>query len=825
MNNNPVIRLFSGAAAGLAKMLGGAALLAFGVATSYAATIDATGTQLWVDQLVTKTHTGYAEGFNAKKPIERQGSGGLWHVSFANTTGQPLTAENLTLGGVPFSELKRKFKAVWWRTQPSVIAPGQAGMLMLRWRSKPLAGEVEVSFRGGHTLKATLPKEPAALPFRLVSSSFDPETRELLLYWQSNEGEPSPLAKLSLDGKSVLEMEATGEAQWISRNFDHGLAVAQVRLPQGHSRADYLHVVATDEKGADSFFTIRLGDRFYPIGTYDMPGQVRIPELVEAGANTVAAHAHFSSSELVQLHSVGLQALQYTQLEGPTDLQIRSDAIETLITADEPDVMDWAFWGKPENAPAPPFDFQAGEYGQAVVEEALRIKEAKPALQTAVLVNLTIRPWNWYEYGQTCDLFISDNYVLTHGDPIDFITTVQRETLSAAAPFPVWHVYDNSYQEEKGRGINRPKTASEIRRIMQLAIGSGAKGMVGWWNVDFKESEARTYHATRNYPDQWAAQSQVWRELGLLSPLLAKAYPWDGIQRRQGVQLDALLAGGEALILSAVNMQVDYSPTQSKVRPIKDLVIDCALPAWMQPKHAWRIKRGGGFQPVNFSIQNGKLSLPAGELQDTALFLLATNENLAANLAARQERSQQETANKLLALQRSLVDEAGEVAALLYDLRLNRSSNLLDGRLAVHTKGGVYQHVDSYPSPEAKQPNALDWYEKPASQTSMGAEWDLGNIPAGKSTFAVMGNGWGGAIHPVLTTDGGGGEKDARILSSTQVGGVWLIEIESPSAQTGRLGMIQAGGAEAERGGQFAKFAWYLPGLGRADLIQNLDRR
>ncbi len=800
------------------------ALLGLSSASLHAQAVQAEALQLWEDQLVTLQHTGYAEGWNADKPIERKGSGGQWHIAFTNTSNRTLVAENLTLDGVSFQELKEKFQLVWWRTQPPVVEPGESAMLILRWRSSPSKGQVEVGFRDGSSLEAMLPAEPKSVAFRLSSYSFDPESGELLLYWLSKDSEASPLSKVVLNGKVFLEGDRRSQSRWISQNFDHGMSVARLQLPPELSSSDYVHVVAKNEDGEESFFNFRLGDRFFPIGTYDMPGKVRIPELVEAGANMVAAHSQFSVSELAQLHSVGLQALEYTQLKGPTEQQLRTEAIHTLITVDEPDVKDWSFWNRQENQPKPRYALQAGQFGQAVVDEALRIKEAKSTMQSAVLVNLTIRPWNWYEYGQTTDVFIQDNYVLTHGDPIDFITTVQRESLSAAAPFPVWHVYDNAFQDEENRGISRPKTASEMRRIMQLAVGSGARGMLGWWNVDYKESEKRTYFATRNYPDKWAAQSKMWRELDLLSPLLSKSFPWDGIQRRKGVQLDALVAGDEALVLSAVNMQFEYSLTKSLLKPIQDLVIECVLPGWIEPTHAWKVHAGGALSRIEFTVEGGRVVLPVGELHDAGLYILTSVKELADNLTDRFEKNQRLTASQLLFLKRDLIDSEGAAAGLLHDLKLNRSSNLVAGSLLRGSKGWEYTR-DSLPTTEPGAPNALDWYEKPATSNPMGVEWELGMLPEGRSMFCVIGSAWGGDIEPVLSTTEEDGATAATIVSSSVIDGrMWVVEIESPIPQAAEISMLQAKGRGSERGGQFARFAWFVPGYNHGDLIQNLHR-
>jgi hypothetical protein len=213
-----------------------------------------------------------------------------------------------------------------------------------------------------------------------------------------------------------------------------------------------------------------------------------------------------------------------------------------------------------------------------------------------------------------------------------------------------------------------------------------------------------------------------------------------------------------------------------------------------------------------------------GELHDAGLYILTFVKELADNLTDRFEKNQRVTASQLLSLKRDLIDSEGAAAGLLHDLKLNRSSNLVAGSLLRGSKGWEYTR-DSFPTTEPGAPNALDWYEKPATSNPMGVEWELGMLPEGRSMFCVIGSAWGGDIEPVLSTTEEDGATAATIVSSSVIDGrMWVVEIESPIPQAAEISMLQAKGRGSERGGKFAKFAWFVPGYNHGDLIQNLHR-
>ncbi len=820
-------------AIGAATALAGAAA-APGVAANESAVIE--HVQVRVDWLVQEEHEGYSEGFHDNRPIRREGRGGTTQAIVRNHGDSPLALETVRIDGIHAEELRNRRQLVWWAMRPARVEPGAYGLVTVRWRREPPTGELALDFTNGTTVATRLDPAAQTPPFRLQSVGFHENRQWVVLYFETRPGDPLELRHLDWNGQRLEAGGATPAPEpppgggpslhWLQRNSKRGQAVALVVCEEPLTPGtDHVYIRAEDDAGNVFAYVIKVQDGGYPLGTYDWPQGLDLPALAKAGANAIAGHHRFPTGMLDQMAALDMQCIQYVN-HGTATLTTRvpepeladHPAIRTLLPTDEPDVADYFHWDRlPKDEPRPPWAERVGHFAQDVVKSAELIVGANPRLNAAILVNMTIKPWNWYEYGETTDVLFQNNYALTHGAKIGIIPTVQREAMSAAAPNPVIHVYDNCWQEQEGRGINRPKTAGEQRRLMYYALGQGARGLIGWWNVSAPNGPNRRYHAIREFPDQWSAQADVYQEAGFVEPLLAIAYPARlRVAATPALHCAPLLAGPRAMLVVLVNERLDYSGGHSLSTPARNVVATVEPPSWLVPAAVYRVVPGG-VEPLAFAAAPEGLRIQVGDLHDAGMLLLVAAAEDVAQLESRWHSRQNLLAARLLEVERQQFRAAGLEQAIAYDLRLNRTAARREASQLPHTYQAT---VEDFANPEEVQHNSINWYFKEPSEQTAGVYWET-DFPVGASTLAFQSHAWGQPLE--VTLHDGAGEPlaaAAGTAASRRTGGFTLVDIHLSAPGRFRLQVAQHGPG-GERGGRVSRFGWVLPGIAAADLARN----
>lgn len=778
------------------------------------------------DRVLRASYSGYSEGINDNKPIPQAGISGHWQIMFRNTSSEPLELASISVDGVPGAQLREKFLYTYASLQPPLVAPGEFGTIQLRWRVKPLSGKLQAVFSGGRTLETQLDSQAAKVNFRLESFALTADGRKMILYFKSFSDAVASIEKLYINER-LVSASATdaGSARFVEKKFEHALAVVEVDFESVPERGRYLAIRAVADDGQSTFSTVRVAPGFFPIGTYDWPAGLDLPALAAAGANVVTGHHQFDAQTLAKMDQLGMQCLQYTNYRPVPDWQLESPAIQTLITIDEPDVKDYTFWhGKAAKAlsQSPPYALQVGWEAQNVVDDAVRIKKKKISLQSSVLVDLTYKPWNWFEYGQTTDLVLSDNYPLTHGESIWDIPTVQAEVMSGAAPHPVWHVYENCWQEQVGRGINRPKTYGEQRAIMHLALGAGARGLIGWWNVSHKENDKRTYHSAWDSPEVWQSQSEVWREASVVAPLLMISHPWSGkVNAGHDIYAQSLLSGGGSMVLSLVNRKLESTSSMSRMVPLHDVRVDVELPSWFRPIKAWQVKPGSLVE-VPFELSESTATLKLAGLDFAEMFVFSSDPSLGETLTERASEDSRKLADLLLEHERTRLAIAGRQSALVADLILNRKESAVEGSGLTPGPRGQFTFKGVNP---VRPLTTLEWYqaEKAPEPQRVGVRWPLGLLQPGNWTLAFFASAWGPKLVPELQDEQGKapGSESMRMVSVENNGDLWLVHIEVKQPWNGFLQVSQEA-VSAERGGRASLQAWRVP-LSADELVKNFS--
>jgi hypothetical protein len=730
---------------------------------------------------------------------------GTAQVFIRNTGQDPVTLKSLTIGGRSIEDLKNENEVTLWRLLPAEVKPGEYASLIVRMRSTPVsATPFSIMFSDESEVRGNIVPRTQNAGFRFESIGFSPAGKKVIAYLRQY----SPVA-----GGSVKSVTAWIPGQdmlkpsWISQKFVKGIASVEFTSTQPLPVGGFLYVKATSATGRTAAYVIRISDGYIPLGTYDWPNGIEPDRLALAGMTNVTMHHPFTKEILDKLQALGLRASGYTNYGAPSDLYRSHKAMDTCLVTDEPDCQDYFFFKDKKNAP--PGDKRVGWNARKAAEGARLVRESDKRLQSGVVLDLTFVPEAYYEYGEAADVVYSDNYALTHGAKPDSVWRRQIDAMAGAAPNPVVHLFDDCWQKQEGRGINRLKTAAEQRRIMLYAFGVGAKGLIGWWNVRSDEGNI-SFLPAEDYPDEWAAISDVFNTLGPLIPLIAVCQPIDAVTcGSPKVWTRALMAGRQALLITAVNDDFDYSHDHYLQSPATAVTLKVSALPWMKPAAAYLMKPGDVRKLPMTVAKDGSATIKVDKMWVGEVVLVTSNPRLASDLLGAYRGNRQKLAQVITASGGVKAEGDAFAAAVLRDLALNRQSDLLSGS---PTAAAALVRDENLLDPKSDQENAMVWDLRDTTPQPV-ASWALnvGKWARGVFVFRAMGK---GAVDCRMIDQLG--RAIPRSKGIRDLGDGWrMLDFDLPPSGGVTVQVLGTGS------GRVGRYAYFLPGFTPEDVANN----
>jgi hypothetical protein len=733
----------------------------------------------WRDDLVFDESTSVlGESWNHFLPVIKSGRGGTLQLFVKNTGTAAVTLDQLTINSKPVEELHRNAEISWWRLHPGKLPPGEIGSIMVRFKEAP--EKVALSATGSGGLAVNLNSTPGELRkgFRIESVGFDHSANRVWVYFRKTGSESGKsFTSASINGQEVAQ-------SWLSKQFVGDITGVALSPTVPLKVGDYIYLSSVMDNGVRTSYVIRVNDGWVQLGLFDEPSLMDLNRLARNGMNTISAHRPFTKEQLDSMGRLGMRAVAFTDQAVPQGLLLHQ-TYDSHYVIDEPDVWDYYFWDRREKKPDNKEKW-TGHHGPGVVKAVEELRVASNGrIQPSVVVDSTIRPWNWYEYGESADMICRNNYIFANNVPMRDLRIAESVAITASAPVPVVHAFESTWHEfdiTRPR-INRPKTAGEYRRVMLYTFGLGARGLTGWWNVNDR-AEPYTSYATYEFPDQWAEQGKVFAELRQASPLIAIGCAIRGVSTSQpDVWAGGVLAGADSVLVTVVNEAVSgvstYEGTSKRARNVK--VVVPKLP-WFQPAKAVVLD---GFDQVElkFSINSeGNYEIDLPEVVSAHLVVLTSDASLPQRLhdRARSEMFGDERSfgSKLLLEDWNRMLDEGRLAAIQADLHLNRRNDIA---YAIPLEGGSRDRHPDFDNPDGQEKPEVGWYTLTDSPARVGFRVPFELARAAPVTFTFQSR---VQILPLTYELWSDGKKvEGATIKETRLANYWtIVEVQSPAA-------------------------------------------
>ncbi len=536
---------------------------------------------------------------------------------------------------------------VWYKADPSTIPPGGVAQVVVRLRHVPVTQPVSLGIvTSGGSVSATIPVDANAP--QLASVGFSQDRTKVYLHWRRAGGAAPTTIKM--DGVDVTANTITvGDP---SVNFAASVLTLGSALPQGS-----YHVyqgIYTDGKTATA--SLRTwGHEFihatwytFPIadGDYDA-ARAWIDDATNRGVNAVenqmpSGLSSFLSSGAGEAYAAarGYGAIAWSAPVG-------FDPIMWFLD-DEPDgEEDKLECGTGLKLPCGS-GHDTGVLAMLNIEKGENWRKYNSTIPTTVNMNGTLKPDNYYSYGQAVDCLQVDPYYQARlrdsyfdypqriplYEKATYIYAVSLATTTSAEPNPS-HVILYSCKQTDASGA-WPYPTRESKRIeFYYALAAGAKGISYWW---FKTPNGL---GTKE-PDALA----MWYEVGLLgnevktiSPLLVTSHPVAmTLTPSTGVWAKALASGTETIILLVVNDDYYNDPSGCHYNSKSNASVVATLPSWMRSPAPTAFEvRPSGLHNVTTSLNGGNLTVSLGTLDLTRMIVITTNPQLRSIIQQRYE--------------------------------------------------------------------------------------------------------------------------------------------------------------------------------------------
>jgi hypothetical protein len=596
--------------------------------------------------------------------------GGRLYVGLHNAGKAPLRIGKLTLNGTDADALTRAEKLYWWRRWPEQIAPGAVSTLTLVGGAPLLqeGAQLKLSVRAsdGSTASGTFDLITPALKLAYAVPEGDRAQPgggwHTLLVWLRNDDDLNTLRL-----REVAIAGVRSSAEMLCDTIAPGRStIVRLRLAEPLHFLQPLQLIARarDQRGraVECMAPLRALVPPFPIGTWvgptadpahlDALARIGIDGLINGGDE-----AHVKAMDgLYQKYGFGL--LSHCGW-GPGN--VRPFVLDTvapkpwclaLALMDEPDLHRGKETG---NMRSSLFTYLGGV-------EVWRRCTVRPTF-----VNLCDNS-KFGEFVGMTDILGYDAYAV--GAPgIELSHVGYARDLESAAyftwdlkrnaePSPIW-VWGQGYHAwvyrllagmmmtgQPGRAMVTP---SECRLQLIEQLGRGAKGL--WWFLALSKEgtragfeselkdEAAQFGVTKDRLPALVDKAmepwdELWAELGHLNsmvrqirPLLTYADPYQQFvhQARWTGRADvATVAGENALVIFAANLNYYHTLQGALFRPINGLSLTVERPKWLAPRDVFEVTPEGP-RDVKWSAEGGSLKIDAGTLTDIKVFVASAS--------------------------------------------------------------------------------------------------------------------------------------------------------------------------------------------------------
>ncbi|HSW44490.1 MAG TPA: immunoglobulin domain-containing protein [Phycisphaerae bacterium] len=536
---------------------------------------------------------------------------------------------------------------VWYKIDPATIAPGGTGQVVVRLRQTPAVPSIGIDVV--HSAGTTSTAVPVQLDQPTIAgASFSSDLTKAYLYWRRVAGTAAPTTIL-FNGNNVTANTTTVS----DSTLPYAASVVQLGSPVVSGSFHVFQGVYADGKTASAGVRPWVNNFIY--GTWSaMP----CPEGDAAAARAVIDDAtnRFINAQVVQ-GEPGLNdyfktasGRQYAADRGygfVIDEVGKWSCTNPLMwfIRDEPDAADSRVTGIPENK-------KVGSLAQMAVQTGEELRANYPTAPTTINLDMTYKPFNWYNYGQVPDVMMSDPYYQVRlreaywSNPgriplyqkATFVYAVSQLAQSAAEPNPMHIILYSCEYRDATTGQIWPFPTTQSKRIeVYYALAAGAKGISYWW---YKPG-----YPSNGLGARTSAALALWKETGLLgaeirtaAPLLVTSCPAAlTMQAGSGVWARSLLVGADTFVLLVVNDNYYNNQQGCQYAPVANASLSVTLPGWLQSPTAFEIA-AGGIRNVATQIAGGQLQINLGTLNLTRMIVVTSNTLLRSSIEERYEQ-------------------------------------------------------------------------------------------------------------------------------------------------------------------------------------------
>ncbi len=597
--------------------------------------------------------------------------GGSVHVFLKNTGTQPVTIDDVLLGGISLKpaiafDTSRKYKGVafaasiffsdlseaerrllidagepiWYKIEPKSIAPSATGEITIRFRHTPSASlQLAIKTSAGmETVTVPMKAQP-----RVEGISFSENLDQVHLYMRSRA-----VTRVLMDGTDVTALSTIGR--------DPALAITPIVIKPKSPlvRGSYHCFQANCDDGTTAVAGIRAYADELAYGVWGAkPGKETDLELGRAHVADMGVHNMNMQMEIIGSDAVRAYMKSEEGRQAMKSLGIRmivgepekawSGALAWYL-ADEPDTADF----RVDKLPA---QSRVGAIAQGLIEHAETLRQADQTVPNMLNVDMTFKPDNWYVYGQLPDIFAADPYMQTRlaqayfsrpgtipqYSKATFVYAVGSICRSSCAPKPL-HLMLNCTKLVKGDKVFRFATPEEKRIEVYYALASGAKGLSYWWLIPVAEGGDGSSGVMADEP----AAKALWDAIGLLGaevrtagPILMRSCPADiPVTASKWLWTRTLLAGTDTMVLLLVNDNYASDRSGINIEPVENAEASVNLPAWLDAKSVFEVS-DQGIGDVKYDRSGSKLDLHLGTLDVTQMVVITSDPGLRSKLQVR----------------------------------------------------------------------------------------------------------------------------------------------------------------------------------------------
>ncbi len=500
-------------------------------------------------------------------------------------------------------------EVIWYRVSPEVIEPGGYGHLTIRLRNE-LKKKVLLSCEG-----RTISVSPDnAEKLRILYVAFNKERNRLTVFVESLEN-TGKLKKIFLDGQET-------KAKIVNDDFaGSNRAVAIVELQKPLAFGSFF-ILRAETEHASTFDQIRTrsGRILRGIIGHD------VGRHLSAGFNLnywLHGAKKMGSSAMTNLSPVSDET-SLKEIAGtcPGEQYIYGNS-------DEPDAHE------PEGLP---YMERCGVNIMHQVEPLMaKQRRFDPVHPTALMIDSTYAPLNWYVYGAVPDIPFHDCYVPSryHGLDSEQIARESKVMLSAMAPrapqMMLWALINTGWN-------SRATTPLENELQYYYALGSGIKGIHYFNDLNTfpRMSGGGYYIGCSRIAPLWRSIARGNALIDRMEDLLNNACPWDNAScDRKDIWCASLLSGDDTFIVTIVNRNVGVSwmdiMKYVHTKPAPPSVVAVSIPKWFVPEKLLQVdwdKTG----EIPIQRRGDVVFIPAAPLAGGRMYLLSSDKNIECRL-------------------------------------------------------------------------------------------------------------------------------------------------------------------------------------------------